>query len=315
MGSKESSFFVIFMSIVLLIGLGFFILKDFPLVKSAEGEENLSIIEMSINNGLNSLILNSNNTKKVECKALVENFGQGGDQQIQNIKAYFYDSENSFYNQSNDLNYHYSNLSCNLNNSFSKWQGYENTENNILVECGFSVEYFANPGSWNCYIYAENSRGENISSEENVNIREILAVSIPESIDYGDLNATEVSNEQVMDIENTGNVEIDLNLYAYAQNYSDGIAMNCSKGIKNISLEYERYNITKSNNGSMNLSEFQSKYKAVSSNEVLEEINLDYRKNDSVTEAINPLYWRLYVPEGVAGACQGNLGISAVRSE
>ena len=78
--------------------------------------------------------------------------------------------------------------------------------------------------------------------------------------------------------------------------------MNCSSGeIRNISIEHEKFNLTASNPGLINLSAFQSKYVNLTSSPIVKKFDLDYRKNDYVNEANKSTYWRIYVPVGITG--------------
>ena len=76
----------------------------------------------------------------------------------------------------------------------------------------------------------------------------------------------------------------------------------------------EKYNVTDPNPGTLDLSGFEDLYINLTSSPVVREFNLNYRQNDVNNEAINETYWRIYVPVGVAGSCQGNIVFGAVKS-
>ena len=96
---------------------------------------------------------------------------------------------------------------------------------------------------------------------------------------------------------------------------NDGYAMNCSEGgSRNISIEYEKFNLTASNTGDINITEFEAKYTNLTSSPDVKKFNLDYRKNDQINEAINTTYWRVYVPNDVTGNCQGNIVFGAAQA-
>lgn len=95
----------------------------------------------------------------------------------------------------------------------------------------------------------------------------------------------------------------------------DGLSMNCTLGsVGNISINYERYNLTSSIAGDLSLGDFEANYSNLTSTSVVREFNLNYRQNDAVNEAINSTYWRIYVPTGVAGSCSGNIIFGATQS-
>ncbi|MCX6750036.1 MAG: hypothetical protein NTZ83_01110 [Candidatus Pacearchaeota archaeon] len=64
----------------------------------------------------------------------------------------------------------------------------------------------------------------------------------------------------------------------------------------------------------MNLNEFEAKYVNLTSYPDVKRFNLDYRKDDTTNEAINATYWRIYVPSGATGNCQGNIIFGAVQA-
>jgi hypothetical protein len=114
-------------------------------------------------------------------------------------------------------------------------------------------------------------------------------------------------------IYNRGNVEVDLALSGYGSSLDDGLAMSCSiKG--DISIENKKYNLTSSNPGPLNLSDTFSIYNNLTSYPVINDFNLDFRKNDSVDLAYNSTFWRVYVPFVSQGNCSGNIIFGAVVS-
>ncbi len=91
--------------------------------------------------------------------------------------------------------------------------------------------------------------------------------------------------------------------------------MNCSLGqLKNISIAYEKYNITETNPGSLSFSSFEQFYANLTSQPVVKKLDLKQREDDNVDDAINATYWRIYVPIGVAGSCSGNIVFGATKS-
>lgn len=140
----------------------------------------------------------------------------------------------------------------------------------------------------------------------------MLALGLPDVLYYGTVSETEVSLENVTNVTNFGNTKINLSLSGYGWKLNDGNAMNCTLGdIKNISISLEKYNLTTSNPGVLNYTAFNQTYVNLTSAPIVKKYNLDYRHNDAFNEAINSTYWRIYVPLGVAGTCQGNIVFGA----
>ena len=106
-----------------------------------------------------------------------------------------------------------------------------------------------------------------------------------------------------------------MSLSGYAINEGDNLSMNCTLGsLKNISINYEKYNLTDSTAGSLTLSQFEADYINLTSSPVVKKFDLNYRQNDGENEAFNSTYWRIYVPVGVAGSCQGNIVFGATQA-
>ena len=146
-------------------------------------------------------------------------------------------------------------------------------------------------------------------------VNRMLAISLPSSIDYGLVNASAVSNQQTANVTNVGNTRVNLSIQGYAYNLTDGWAMNCTLGTtRNISIYYEKYNLTDSNTSFLNITQFESKYINLTSSSAIKAFNLNYQQNEGINEAINSTYWRIYVPKGVAGSCSGNIIFGATQS-
>ncbi len=274
------------------------------------GEVAPEVLNVSIDNDASNIVLVANDTKLVTCEALIRDFNNDSD--FSNVYAEFF---NSSWGGADDNNEHYTNYSCSINTSFGTWHGIDDTIYTALANCTFEVWYYANPGVWNCTVVVNDTSNWNGTGSDDIIMSELLAVGLPDVVNYGTVNATYVSDEREINVTNFGNVEIDLALSGYAVTEGDGLAMNCTLGsIKNISIEYEKYNLTTSIPGVLSLSEFEANYTNLTSTPVTREFNLDYRQNDAVNDVINGTYWRIYVPVGVAGSCQGNIVFGAVKS-
>jgi len=240
-----------------------------------------------------------NSTKEVVCSIIIEDYQ--GESDLKNVSAEFFDTSSSFYGDTDDNNNHYTNSSCVLNLSYGDTY-------TAQANCTFNIEYYANPGNWNCTVQAYDISNLDDVSSNSTYINTLLALGLPDAINYGTLNATFVSLEQIANVTNYGNVQINLTLEGYAQTQGDGKAMNCSLGsIGYIDVGYEKYNLTASTPGDLTLSQFEGNYTNLTSSAVTKRFELNYRQNDITNEAINSTYWRIYVPKGVAGTCTGNI--------
>jgi len=250
----------------------------------------------------NEIDLIAASSRNVLCEAVVEDLD--GDV-LKNARAEFF-SLSSFYGDVDDNNYHYTNNSCYLNSSYGG-------ENETKIVCGFDLMYYSNYGDWSCFFYVEDNLSSVANNTDETYLNPLLSVGAVSSVDFGELNVGAVSEEKIVNITNYGNVDINLSLSGYSGESMDGFAMNCSVG-ENISIGYQKYNLTSSTPGVLNLSSFENRYLNLTSDSVVREFELRAREDDFQNNAFNETYWRIYVPVGVGGSCQGNIVFGAVQS-
>lgn len=266
------------------------------------------IESVRVNNGV-AVTLIPNATSNATVLLVVRDYN--GEADIQNATVTVFHNTNSFYLDSDDNNRHYSSTSlCYINTSFGDIY-------QVNITCPIPLEYYAEPGTWNASVTVYDNASLSNFNSTNFTVNTLLALGLPNSIDYGIVNATEVSAERAVNVTNFGNTYMNLSVRGYAVTPGDNLSMNCSLGyFKNISINYEKYNITSSILGSQTLSEFQGNYTNLSSATVIRRFDLAYRQNDAApfTDDTNATYWRIYVPLGVAGSCRGNIIFGAVQS-
>ncbi len=308
---KKSIIFLILLEVALLIILFSFFPKE---VIAGVGSPNVTVItnltvgnvypelsNVSIEANASNLVLTPNATRKIYCYGLGTDYN--GWEDMESATGTFFANSTSSYGSADDNNLHYTNSSCTLSSydTYSSW-----------INCSFDIWYYANPGIWNCTINVTDNKSKNGYGWDTINISTLLALGLPDFMDYGEVNATEVSLENVSNVTNYGNVMINLSLSGYGFTLSDGNAMNCTIGaIKNITIQNEKYNLTASNPGILDLPQFIANYTNLTSSPAVKNFNLNFRQNDTFNEAVNASYWRIYVPLGVAGTCQGNIVFGA----
>lgn len=245
-------------------------------------------------------------TKKIICEAVVTEYD--GENGIINANAIFFDNENSSLEEDNDNNEHYTNNSCDINYS------YGNSEE-VYVNCSLDIWYYANSWDWNCTLnVTDNLTTKGFGSDLSF-INPLLALGIDSPVSFGKIDMSYVSDELKLNVTNYGNVKINLSLSGYGFNEGDGNAMNCTMGTtKNISIENEKFNLTDSTTGSLTYAQFIGNYTNLTSYPVTKEFNLDYRINDDLNDANKTTYWRMHIPRGVSGTCEGNIIFGAVQS-
>ena len=321
--------FLIYLEVFLFIGLFLIIFSNFSGIVFAEiGEPNATVITiLEVGNVFPEVLLVTlpedvtlipNSTRLVSCVAIVRDWNEHPD--IDNVYAEFFDMDVSDFGEDDEWNNHYTNSSCELVPDFGDYMGISSDAYTILSNCTFYVQYYANPGinNWNCTVVVNDTYNWNGTGNNVTTMNELLAIGLPDVIDYGTVNATYVSEEQIANVTNFGNVQINLSLEGYARTQGDGLAMNCTLGnIGEINITYERYNLTESNAGALNsLSEFDAApYINLTSSPIIKQFNLNYKQDDTVALAHNSTYWRIYVPIGVAGTCQGNIIVGATQDD
>jgi hypothetical protein len=307
---KKTIIFFIFLEVALLIILFSFFPRG---VFAGVGSPNVTVItnltvgnvfpevsNVSIENNVSSLALIPNASKTIYCWGLITDYNGWDD--IVNATAVFFNNASS-YGAANDNNLHYTNNTCTITQegTYTNW-----------ANCSFDVWYYANPGQWNCTINATDTFSRSGYGSDVVNISSLLALGLPDFIYYGLVNSLEVSGENESNVTNYGNVKVNLSLSGYGFRLADGNAMNCTIGaIRNISIANEKYNLTTSHPGVLDLPQFVSNYTNLTSAPVVKKYDLEFRQNDTFNEAVNTTYWRIYVPLGVAGTCQGNIVFGA----
>jgi len=252
--------------------------------------------------------------KTIYCNGIVRDWSNNTF--LTNISARLYQNTSGQWD-SDDNNTHYTNSSCSLNlSTYDPVYGDDSFGNYTAnYSCSFNFMYYANPGTWNCSVVVYNNFTLNNTNENTTVVGELLGLTLPTTIDYGSVNSTFVSNENITNVSNAGNVAVNLTLQGYAFYVGDGQAMNCSKGtVKNISIMYEKYNLTTSNPGVLALTDIETLYTNLTGGPITKKFNLNYRQAENWDDATNATYWRIYVPRGVAGTCSGNIVFGAIKS-
>lgn len=276
------------------------------------GNVNPEVLNVTLNNfTTNGIDLIANDTQVVTLYAIVRDYN--GEADINLSYATLFDRAASSYAAANDNNNHYTNNSCEIDYTYGSGADAAYLAN---VTCKFYLWYYANNASWNGTIIVNDTYSYSAMNSNTVTVNSLLSLGLPAVLDYGTVNATFVSEEKTLNVTNFGNVMTNITLEGYAVTRYDNYSMNCTLGAnKNISIFYEKYNLTASNNSALTYAQFDSIYVNLTSAPVAKRINANYRQNDVTNDAINATYWRMYVPSGVAGSCAGNIIFSAIRTQ
>jgi hypothetical protein len=195
-------------------------------------------------------------------------------------------------NGPDDNNDHYTNASCHSVSNSTYYANYT---------CGFSLQYYANNGTWQCNITATDS-APNIGFENRTfAINELLAVEVsPNVIDYGKLQATNISPDDVnMTVTNRGNVPFNVTVEGYGEIPLDGLAMRCDTGT--VPIGNQRYSVNHS-------LLFGTMVPLTGTATEIKNLTLAQRTNDAALGlSSNMTYWKLQLPTLVQGNCNGTV--------
>lgn len=239
--------------------------------------------------------LNVGTVQQVNCSGNVTDID--GIKDIRNVMAVIYDPSTSSADAADDPSNHYTNYSCNttIGNSTS-----------LLFECLFNVQFYANPDTWVCNVTVNDTYDRNRSNIDTAIVNELIGIDVGnDTIDFGALKIgydTGTTDHQKQ-INNTGNIAIDLNLNVYGVEKNDSNAMNCTVG--NISANNIRWSLLTGIDWSL-------KNQSVSNETGYTVYNFDLSKNSNKLT-----YWDLGIPvwpagDIVSGTCSGTIIFTAI---
>ena len=264
--------------------------------------------------------LSPGNATKVTCTAYVHDWNGWQDFASGNHNATFYDIGSGLYDYAtaNDDNYHYSNFTCQNCTDLGDPDG-----TNATCNCSFDVQYFANDTTWQCnftivdaggaYYWNDSRRRKSLVNWTiaNTPVEPLIAINVPESINYGELAVTENSSMIQTNLTNYGNININISVKGWGGDdeiAGENLSMICRRAtdgqnFANISIGYEKYSLYPWTN--------YSNMTNLTSNQVgIANFTLYQRINDSSEEFghdFNATYWRIYIPLGVTGFCNGTI--------
>ena len=257
------------------------------------------------------VVLTPGNITYVNCTADV--FDYNGWEDINRTNATFFQSGVATKDSGDDNNNHYTNSSCECT------QGAGGT--NATCVCTFPVQYYANNGSWVCEFEVVDNGGNaterifnfNSSGNATTTLAEIVGIDVPAEIDYGNLSVTETSSLVEANVSNIGNVPINISVRGWGgQNESvtnaGNYSMICERN--NISIDLERYFVANSS------AIFDEMVNLSNTSTNVNDFTLPVRTNDVVrANDTNTTYWRIQIPLGIGGYCNGTIQFSAFESE
>ncbi len=257
-----------------------------------------------------AITLSEGTTTEVVCNATYQDNNGYQDINITNSNATAWINPIVGFTAADDNNNHYTNRTCTITQI--------NTSAGML-SCSFQFEYYAlNDSRWLCNATVQDLDGLSAyNRSEDATVAALYAINLTtfnESmmLDFGNMapgDITADAAEQYVNVTNSGNINISLSIGGYGVNASDGLAMNCTVG--NISADNLRYNY--SDNQAFATSMFNLTVNALPGS--IPALRIPVRVDDGDTEfknSTNTTFWKLSVPAGTKGFCNGTVIFSAV---
>ncbi len=170
--------------------------------------------------------------------------------------------------------------------------------------CNFSVWYFARNGTWTCNVTAIDNGDLNGTGANITVIQPLIAINVSDVIDYGQVPVLNTSDEREANLTNFGNVPINISVRGWGgQNESlyPNVSMICEFG-GNISLDMQRYNITTGQT-------WDNMINLTGQDRLISGLFVNPRNDTFIP--LNKTYWRIKIPSGVGGLCNGTLLFTA----
>lgn len=245
---------------------------------------------MSINVDQN-IVLTAGSTKTVYCNVSVRDWNNYTD--INTTTAELFHSTSS-YGAADDNNTHYTNNNCGVSGQAGNFKNFT---------CTFDVLYYAEPGTWNCSVFVNDTYGFNDTGFNTTTVQQVLALNVTPLIDYGDMAVDSYSNNETANVTNIGNVPINISVKGYGATEGDGLSFVCQVG--NITIDNEKWSTSPADN-------YLAKT-ALSNNFANMSLTVD-KQTVPNTLMINTTYWELYVPPNPYGECNGSIVFQAESS-
>ncbi len=242
-----------------------------------------TITSIDIENPINLL---AGSKKEVICNGSVED--QNGYTDIDTITGKLYFSDGNYNSSSPDNNSNHYSTTCMKLNGLG---------NGLDFQCKFNLTYYASPGEWQCNVTVTDAESHSVSSVVNTNVSELYAISLPTELDYGNIKPGAVSAEKQLAVQNAGNVNINVSVKGYGSTEGDGLAMVCVHG--NITISNEHYSIDPGVNFD-SMTALSSTFTLIPNFEI---------KKSTGTVSENNTYWKIKLPLGISGNCNGTIEI------
>lgn len=239
--------------------------------------------------------LNAGSTAVAWCNATVSN-NAISIANITLVNATLFDMADAASSSPDDNNNHYTNSSCDNLTAVG-----ESTD----FACRFELHYYANNATWNCNVTATDTRNFTGFSNKTTIVNELVAMDANAVIDYGALPPTNISDMMNLTLANMGNVDINLSVRGYGTlPAGDNLSMDCGAD-GNIPVTNQRYSAVYGTSYDQ-MTNLTNQSTAVLNFTLMQKTN-DLQDGNEV----NKTFWRIMVPEGIGGRCNGTISLLA----
>ena len=143
-------------------------------------------------------------------------------------------------------------------------------------------------------------------------VNELFAVNATAAIEYNDIEAGDTSDDENITIFNLGNVPINITAYGYARTIGDNLSLMCGQNNENgnVTVGSQRHFSLSSHP----FSQMTPLANASNQSQILN-LTISQRTSDSGhTNDLNNSYWKLQLPIGVGGQCNGTIILTAIAA-
>ena len=267
-------------------------------------EPNLYIVKIDSPLDANRNIdLTANTATIVICNGSVQDIN--GFDDIKNVTATLYDTAVGS-GAANANNNHYTNSSC---GQCSVVAGTNNQNGSCI--CQFGVQYYANPTTWRCNMTVNDSGGIFRTENSTVyTVNEVIGINVENSIlNYGNLSITQVSQYIRQNVTDGGNIPINVTVRGFGgdnESIGQNLSMICEAGT-NITFGNQRFSPGNNNTA------FADMYNLTNQTIQITNLTIPQRTTDSgFGNSSNATFWRLQVPFGSGGLCNGTIIFGAI---
>src|SRR3989344_1139747 len=208
-----------------------------------------------------------------------------------------------------DNNTHYTNRSCGVS-SCSPIPDSNNL--NGTCTCQFAVQYYVNPGSWSCNMTVSDIALSSTNQSAAATFNQVLGIEAENLVvDFGNLSVTQTSKPIRENVTNAGNVPMNFTVRGYGgtnESVGQNLSMICdpTASTANISIGSLMYD-------TINSTPFATMVNLTNKTMMVDKTIPKRTLSRTYGNSSNSTFWRLQIPLGAGGICNGTIVFGAVQ--